>query len=60
MTAEEQEDNAPSSAHMYVYGGTTPVVVKPNLIELEAVIPPFCTGALLPSTAGVIVVCGWA
>ena len=58
MTPEEQEDNAPSSAHMYMYGDTPPVVVKSNLIKLEVVVTPFCTGALSPSTAEVITVSG--
>jgi hypothetical protein len=40
-----------SSAHEYVYGGTPPEVVKVKKIEREVVAPPFCTGALLPSTA---------
>ena len=28
-----------------------------NVMELEDVVPPFCTAALLPSRADVIVVC---
>ena len=32
------------------------VAVNDILIELELVVPPFCTGVLLPSTADVIVV----
>lgn len=47
-----------SSIHVYEYGGTPPVVVAVKVMKGEDVVPPFCTGAPLPSTADVIVVLG--
>jgi hypothetical protein len=55
---QEGLEYVPSRVQSNVYGGRPPVAPNVNLIELEDMVPPFCIGTLLPSTADVIVVVG--
>ncbi len=58
MAVAQLENALPSKLHSKPAIGLVPgVAVTWNVIDVETVEPPFCTGLPLPSKAEVIVVC---